>query len=145
MCSVVTGVQTCALPIDTDTVQSQISERVRRIDRFQSRRSQPSPARSPPHDSFLFEAGPDGLICWADGGALGAIVGLSIAEAAFGVEPGVDGIAAGGFRQRAEIVNARMILEGTPADAGEWRFSALPWFEAATGQFRGYRGSARRP
>src|SRR3546814_1385725 len=38
-----------------------------------------------------------------------------------------------------------MILEGTPADAGEWRFSALPWFEPATGQFRGYRGSARRP
>src|SRR3546814_2354664 len=38
-----------------------------------------------------------------------------------------------------------MLLEGTPAEAGEWRFSALPWFDPATGQFRGYRASARRP
>ena len=130
---------------ESDMAPSQISELVRRIDKFQSSRGQQPAARSAPRDSFLFETGPDGIIGWAEGVARGAIVGLSIAEAAFGGEPGVDGIAAGGFRQRAEIVNARMILEGTPADAGEWRFSALPWFEPATGQFRGYRGSARRP
>src|SRR3546814_11517704 len=92
---------------DTDTVQSQISELVRRIDRFQSSRSQPSPARSPPRDSFLFEAGPDGLICWADGLARGPIVRPSIAEAAFGGEPGVDAITAAAFRRRPERATPR--------------------------------------
>lgn len=123
---------------------SQISELVRRIDKYQSTRSQPAADRAP-RAAFLFETGPDGVIHWVDGVTRGAVIGLSIAEAAFGGEPGTDGVAAGAFRQRAEIINARMLLEGAPADAGEWRFSALPWFDPATGQFRGYRASARRP
>lgn len=122
---------------------SQISELVRRIDKFQSTRTQPPPR--PARTGFLFETGPDGLIRWVDGITRGAAIGLSIADAAFGGEPGADGAAAGAFRQRAEIVNARMILEGAASEAGEWRFSAMPWFDPATGQFRGYRGSARRP
>ena len=122
---------------------SQISELVRRIDKYQSSRSKPAPAR--PRTSFLFETGPDGVIRWVDGITRGAAIGLSIAESALGGEPGTDGAAVGAFRQRAEIVNARMILEGAAADAGEWRFSALPWFDPATGQFCGYRGTARRP
>ncbi len=122
---------------------SQISELVRRIDRFQSARARPA-ARSA-STGFLFETGPDGLIRWVEGITRGAAIGLSIADAAFAGEPGADGAAAGAFRQRAEIVNARMMLEGGDSDAGEWRFSALPWFDPATGQFRGYRGSARRP
>ena len=127
---------------------SQISELVRRIDKYQSTRSQPATAAAAPQQqrsAFLFETGPDGVVHWVDGITRGAVIGLSIAEAAFGGEPGTDGVAAGAFRQRAEILNARMMLEGTPSDAGEWRFSALPWFDPATGQFRGYRGSARRP
>jgi His Kinase A (phosphoacceptor) domain. len=135
-----------------DAAPSQISELVRRIDKFQSSRGQPlgpPPAaprlRAKEREGFLFETGPDGVIHWVEGIARGAIVGLSIAEAAFGGEPGVDGVAAGAFRQRAEMINARLILEGGAEEAGEWRFSALPWFEPATGQFRGYRGSARRP
>ncbi|WP_447762724.1 histidine kinase dimerization/phospho-acceptor domain-containing protein [Sphingopyxis panaciterrae] len=128
-----------------DPGSNQISELVRRIDKFQSTRgSQPAVVRTP-RASFLFETGPDGVIHWVDGIARGSAIGLSIAEAAFGGEPGTDGVAAGAFRQRAEMINARMILDGIPADAGEWRFSALPWFDPATGQFRGYRGSARRP
>lgn len=122
---------------------SQISELVRRIDKYQSSRSKPAPAK--PRTSFLFETGPDGVIRWVDGITRGAAIGLSIAESALGGEPGTDGAAVGAFRQRAEIVNARMILEGSAADAGEWRFSALPWFDPATGQFCGYRGTARRP
>lgn len=126
---------------------SQISELVRRIDKYQSTRAKPAAERTTrvPRAAFMFETGPDGVIHWVDGVTRGAVIGLSIGEAAFGGEPGTDGVAAGGFRQRAEILNARMVLEGTPADAGEWRFSALPWFDPATGQFRGYRGSARRP
>lgn len=127
-----------------ESAPSQISELVRRIDKYQSSRGQPTVAR-PPRAAFLFETGPDGVIHWVEGVTRGAVIGLSIADAAFGGEPGTDGVAAGAFRQRAEIINARMILEGTPADAGEWRFSALPWFDPATGQFRGYRASARRP
>ncbi|WP_194952950.1 sensor histidine kinase [Sphingopyxis solisilvae] len=126
---------------------SQISELVRRIDKFQSTRVQPAQTGSDrtPRSAFVFETGADGVVHWVDGITRGAVIGLSIADAAFGGEPGTDGVAAGAFRQRAEILNARMMLEGSVADAGEWRFSALPWFDPATGQFRGYRGSARRP
>lgn len=127
-----------------ESAPSQISELVRRIDKYQSSRGQPAVSRTP-RAAFLFETGPDGVIHWVDGVTRGAVIGLSIAEAAFGGEPGSDGAAAGAFRQRAEIINARMMLEGAPAEAGEWRFSALPWFDPATGQFRGYRASARRP
>ncbi|MCW5646648.1 MAG: HAMP domain-containing histidine kinase [Sphingopyxis sp.] len=130
-----------------ETGSSQISELVRRIDKFQSTRGQPARtgADHTPRSAFVFETGADGVVHWVDGITRGAVIGLSIAEAAFGGEPGIDGISAGAFRQRAEILNARMVLEGNAADAGEWRFSALPWFDPATGQFRGYRGSARRP
>ncbi|KTE17828.1 histidine kinase [Sphingopyxis sp. H115] len=138
------GTVTDEVELVAETGPSQISELVRRIDKYQSSRSQP-PAQRPPRAAFLFETGPDGVIHWVEGVTRGAVIGLSIAEAAFGGEPGTDGVAAGAFRQRAEIINARMILEGTAADAGEWRFSALPWFDPATGQFRGYRASARRP
>lgn len=127
-----------------ETGPSQISELVRRIDKYQATRGEPAAPR-PPRAAFLFETGPDGVIHWAEGVTRGAVIGLSIADAAFGGEPGTDGVAAGAFRQRAEIINARMLLEGMPAEAGEWRFSALPWFDPATGQFRGYRASARRP
>jgi signal transduction histidine kinase len=139
-----TGVTTVAA---NETGGSQISELVRRIDKFQSSRGHPA-TRKPdaaPRTAFLFETGTDGVIRWVEGVARGAVIGLSIAEAAYGGEPGTDGVAAGAFRQRAEILNARMVIEGVPGDAGEWRFSALPWFDPATGQFRGYRGSARRP
>lgn len=175
---------------------SQISELVRRIDKFQSARkdvgpepskqivdlaaisdamnadvrpqmrAEPNPnpkhqpddgeAALPPQpsdaapvggrvDRFRFEAGADGLIYWADCMAPQCIIGLSIAEAAYGNEAGADGISAGAFRQQAEIINARMVLAGPPQVAGEWRFSADPKFDAQTGQFQGYSGLARRP
>ncbi|MBL8651499.1 MAG: sensor histidine kinase, partial [Sphingopyxis sp.] len=135
-------------PAIVEPEPSQISELVRRIDKYQAGRGQPTPAPRPaptPRESFLFETGPDGVIHWVEGIPRGAVIGLSIAEAALGGEPGTDGVAAGAFRQRAEMINARMTLEGAEGDAGEWRFSALPWFDRASGQFRGYRGSARRP
>lgn len=125
---------------------SQISELVRRIGKFQSSRARSSAPSGPSaSEGFSFETGPDGVVHWVEGIVRGAVIGLSIAEAPIGGEPGVDGVAAGAFRQRAEIINARMMLEGRPGEAGEWRFSALPWFDRTTGQFRGYRGTARRP
>lgn len=122
---------------------SQISELVRRIDKY--RAGQALDNAPLVRETFMFETGPDGIIHWVDGIARGCVIGLSIAEAAFGGEPGTDGVAAGAFRQRAEMINARMRIEGDSNSQGEWRFSALPWFDSSSGQFRGYRGSARRP
>lgn len=150
---------------------SQISELVRRIDKFQAARTvaprppkaedmsaieaeilaelkgSASPVRAPKANllQFRFETMADGVICWAEGVAPQAIIGLSIADAALGTEPGTDGVAAGAFRQRAEIDNARMRLGGSAEFSGEWRIAAEPLFDQSTGQFRGYRGIARRP
>ncbi len=98
-----------------------------------------------PQVQFTFEVGDDGLIRDVEGVRRGTIIGLSIAEAAFGDEPGTDAYSAGAFRQRSEIVNARLRLEGDPHIRGEWRFSAIPRFNSATGHFLGYNGRARRP
>lgn len=126
-------------PAETD----QIRELVKRIDNYRSRRSEQ--VVRPQTSNFLFEAGSDGIICWADGIARGAIIGVSLAEPAPGHEPGVDGAAVGAFRRRTEIINARLRLPSADDAAGEWRLSALPWFDGPTGQFRGYRGNVRRP
>ncbi len=98
-----------------------------------------------PHVQFTFDVGEDGLIRDVEGVRRGTIIGLSIAEAAYGEEPGTDAYSAGAFRQRSEIVNARLRLEGDPHIRGDWRFSAIPRFNSATGQFLGYSGRARRP
>src|SRR3546814_6954995 len=87
-CALVMGVQTWALPIPAsaeveepgpavavgqaasesaaDSGSSQISELVRRIDKYQSTRGQPAAPRAP-RAAFLFETGPDGGIHWVDG------------------------------------------------------------------------------
>jgi signal transduction histidine kinase len=43
------------------------------------------------------------------------------------------------------LENARMRLCGAPAIAGDWRINAAPFFEPASGRFKGYRGILRRP
>lgn len=137
-----------ALPVEEEAdrpsaAANQIRELVRRIDNYRARgKDLPKPQ---PSANFLFEAGPDGIVRWADGIARGAVVGISLAEPAVGGEPGVDGSAVGAFRRRAEIISARLQLGGDGPFGGEWRVSALPWFDGPTGQFRGYRGNVRRP
>ncbi len=125
------------------TGNDQIRELVRRIDTFRSRHQrEASPAAS---SSFIFETGADGLIRWAEGIARGAVIGITLAQPAIGDEPGVDGAVAGAFRRRSEIINARLSLGHDAGIARDWRLSAWPCFDRSTGQFRGYRGSARRP
>lgn len=128
---------------ESSTESTQIRDLVRRIDSYRARRRDGGFARQV--QNFLFESGPDGVICWAEGIARGAVIGISLAEPALGLEPGVDGAVAGAFRRRSEIISARLQLAGTGDLDGEWRMSALPWFDPATGQFRGYRGNVRRP
>jgi signal transduction histidine kinase len=94
---------------------------------------------------FRFETGADGVIRWCDAAGRGAIVGLSIADAAPGQAHGVDGQAAGAFRRRAPFRDARLTVTETGKAGGAWCISAVPIFDAATGRFTGYRGTARRP
>src|SRR3546814_14946389 len=57
---------------------------------------------------------------------------------------GPDGHVAGAFRPRTAFRNARFTIEAGSL-AGEWRLSAIPYFNQPTGRFQGYRGKARRP
>jgi signal transduction histidine kinase len=98
-----------------------------------------------PVSEIRFETDELGTIVWAEGVPRGAIVGVSVAEPAFDESPGPDANGAAAFRQRMPIEKARMRLCGSPLIEGEWRMSAAPFFDAATGRFRGYRGIMRRP
>lgn len=127
-----------------DSGADQIRDLVRRIDEYRNK-GVGEPRKPLRISSFTFEAGADGVIRWAEGVPRGAVVGISLAEPAIANEAGVDAAAVGAFRRRTEIVSARLNL-GTGTDlAGDWRLSATPLFDEATGQFRGYRGAARRP
>ena len=127
----------------------EIADLVARIDAFQ--RDRPEPAAPPlipaamPFDGFRFETDAEGTIRWVDGGARAALVGMSLAHSAPQGLAQVDGVAAGGFRERARFADARLVIEGHSAAAGAWRLAAAPVFDPDTGRFTGYRGSARRP
>ncbi|GAO38766.1 putative two-component histidine kinase [Sphingomonas changbaiensis NBRC 104936] len=113
-----------------------------RIDAFRERQLH---AELTEQTEFSFETGADGVIRWCDAAARGAIVGLSIADAAPGQAHGVDGQAAGAFRRRAPFRDARLTVARAGPAGGAWCISGVPSFDAATGRFTGYRGTARRP
>ena len=106
-------------------------------------------------DRFWFETDSAGSIRWVDGVSRTALVGVLLARAevsgasgnpdAVRSASGVDGAVAGAFRQRAAFVDLRLTVAGHSDAAGNWRISAVPVFDRATGRFTGYRGSARRP
>lgn len=131
-----------------DRETAQIRELVARIEAFRrERKNRPVPA--PPVEEaineFRFEAGPDGVINWVEGAPRGPIIGQTIAFSADALSDGVDGHAAGAFRQRAPFRDARLVVAGQGAAAGAWRISAVPFFTESDGRFAGYRGMARRP
>ncbi|MDB5718118.1 MAG: histidine kinase [Sphingomonas bacterium] len=131
-------------------VGEQIRDLMARIEAY--RRSTPLPAAEKPGraeaatcDAFRFETGPDGVILWVEDAPRGPLIGVTIATAAERFDHGVDGHAAGAYRQRAPFRDARLSVAGTGAAAGEWRISAVPFFDPQEGRFTGYRGTARRP
>ncbi|MET0369831.1 MAG: histidine kinase dimerization/phospho-acceptor domain-containing protein, partial [Sphingobium sp.] len=71
-------------------------------------------------------------------------IGLSIGEVAPDGGSGPDGHVAGAFARRSGFQNGRFAIVGGTM-AGEWRMTATPAFDRATGRFQGYRGQARRP
>ncbi len=129
-----------------------IRELVARIEAFQRQRAthplSPLPEsedRNAGVSRFRFEVSREGLIEWVEGVTRGALIGLSVADMAAAGSAGVDGQAAGAFRQRAAIVEARMVVAGDSDAGGDWLISADPLFNADDGRFTGYRGVARRP
>lgn len=132
---------------------AQIRELVNRIEAYRRHRPaqrpfEPRPAPVEAEDRaghFRFETGTDGVMIWIEGAARGPLVGLSIATPADRPDHGVDGYVAGAFRRRAPFRDARLTIPGTGEAAGEWRISAVPFFNAHDGRFTGYRGTARRP
>lgn len=113
-----------------------------RIEAFRERQLHAEPLEQA---EFRFETGADGTIRWCDAQARAAIVGLSIADAALGQAHGVDGQAAGAFRQRAPFRDARLTVARAGPLGGAWCISGVPSFDPASGRFTGYRGTARRP
>jgi signal transduction histidine kinase len=113
-----------------------------RIEAFRERQLHAEQAEQ---TEFRFETGSDGVIRWCDAAGRGAIVGLSIADAAPGQAHGVDGQASGAFRRRAPFRDARLTVARSGQAGGAWCISGVPIFDPATGRFTGYRGTARRP
>lgn len=96
-------------------------------------------------EEIRFETNDAGTIVWVEGAPRGAIVGISIDEAAFDNGPGPDAFGAAAFRQRMAMNGARMRLRGASIVEGEWRMTAAPFFDPDSGRFRGFRGIMRRP
>lgn len=131
----------------------EISELVARIDAFQrGERTMPAARQAelfdlsaPRSRHFRFESDADGTIRWVEGTERGPLIGLTLARPAPLGQAGVDGAVAGAFRRRAAFADSRLVVTGTSAAAGQWRITATPAFDTASGRFTGHRGSARRP
>lgn len=94
---------------------------------------------------FRFETDAKGVIRWVEGVNRAPLIGLGLQAQTMAEGSRIDAAAAGAFRHRADIANARMRIEGNSDAAGDWLISAVPAFDRATGRFAGYRGTARRP
>lgn len=149
----------------TDT-ESQIGQIVARIERFTETRQHrrdgavasdvgqeaPAAVAAQPVEAdpraalirrFTFETDIAGVFQRIAGAPRGAAVGLSIGTPASDSRHGADGRALGAFRRRAAFDDARFSI-GEGLLAGQWRVSATPRFDPASGRFLNYAGSARR-
>jgi len=147
-----------AMPMSNS--ESQIRELLSRIETFRTRHPQTSPSEGVATEpaqtgdpaepvasvsGFRFETGVDGVISWVQGAPRGPLIGETIAVAAHQTDHGVDGHAAGAYRSRTPFRDARLTIAGHGPASGEWRISAVPFFDQKDGRFSGYRGTARRP
>lgn len=125
-----------------------IADVVARIDAYQrdaGDRPRRAVARPGSVASFRFETDARGVLCRVEGVERGPLIGLSLTHVgAIGLAQ-LDGAAAGAFRRRAAFASARLSVGGSSDAAGDWRISGVPLFDAGSGRFTGYRGSARRP
>ncbi len=149
-------VEDLAGPLPEPSGDDQIRNLLSRLETFRSRYPQAGGAEdgeavadpvlpSGRVENFRFETGVDGVICWVQGVPRGPVIGETIAVAAHQTDHGVDGHAAGAYRSRTPFRDARLTIAGQGPAAGEWRISAVPFFDPKDGRFSGYRGTARRP
>lgn len=141
-------------PTEQEGERSQIRQLVERIERFTSTgrlRAIGTPAETDQRASeqavlrtFPFETDAEGTLIWVGDASRPALVGLSIAQIALPGETGPDGHVAGAFTRRSSFQHGRFFI-GEGLYEGEWRLSAVPFFDPASGRFQGYRGQARRP
>lgn len=94
--------------------------------------------------TFPFETDAEGTLIWVGEASRTALIGLSIAQIGLPGETGPDGHVAGAFARRSSFQHGRLYI-GEGLYEGEWRLSAVPFFDPASGRFQGYRGQARRP
>ncbi|MGD9810660.1 MAG: sensor histidine kinase [Sphingobium sp.] len=136
--------------------RSQIRELVDKIERFTSAHRardfgvvDADAATAPMADpatlrTFPFETDAEGAFVWVGEASRTALIGISISNPALPGETGPDGHVAGAFARRSSFQHGRLFI-GEGLYAGEWRLSAVPFFDPASGRFQGYRGQARRP
>jgi two-component system OmpR family sensor kinase len=138
-----------------------IGELVRRIETFRQARDT-SVRRSPPdeaprlplgeadgHDRKLLQAldfatDPGGRIVWAAAAAAPMAVGLMLNSSAPDAPARAGETTLAAMRSHLPVHDGRLVIEGAPALAGEWRVDAAPLFLEG-GAFAGYRGRLRRP
>ncbi|MBN8807453.1 MAG: HAMP domain-containing histidine kinase [Sphingomonas sp.] len=123
-----------------------IADLVARIDAYQRDhgdldRGPSALAAAQPIGHFCFETDERGMIRWVDGAPREPLIGVVLG----GIGARTDGVVAGAFRHRASFADARLVVPGVSAAAGDWQISATPGFDPANGRFTGYRGVARRP
>jgi hypothetical protein len=128
-------------PLDSFAKQHDVTEEFLQPDKM----GEQATDTATPVTEIRFETDDMGTVAWVEGAPRGAVVGVGIAEPAFDDGPGPDAYGASAFRQRMPLENARMRLSGAPIVEGDWRINAAPFFDSASGRFRGYRGIFRRP
>ncbi|AUW59082.1 sensor histidine kinase [Sphingobium sp. SCG-1] len=128
--------------------KSQIRALVDRIEQFtssqRSKSAEPIAATVEAVRAFAFETDATGTVVWIDKGPRPALIGLCIAAPALSGGSGPDAHVSGAFAKRGGFQNGRFTIVGGELD-GEWRLSAIPFFDPQSGRFQGYRGQARRP
>lgn len=128
-----------------------IADLLRRIETFRRTRhgeAMPLAPRLPLDDgapapggaggSCDFSTDASGRVDWADAGCASLLTGLLIAA-----EGRVDAATLRAMRGHQPVRGGRLIVEGAPAVAGNWRLDAAPRF-ARNGAFAGYVGRLRR-
>lgn len=129
-------------------LKSPIRQLVDRIEQFTSthkaRPVESSAAAGDTIRSFAFETDARGVLIWVDQGPRAALIGLGIGAPALTGGSGPDAHVSGAFAKRGSFQNGRFTITGGALD-GEWRLSAVPFFDMQSGRFQGYRGQARRP
>lgn len=129
----------------SDAGLTRIADLVARIEAYRQTRQAPPPAPLPDQlEEFAFESDAAAVIRWVDAADRAALIGVSLVALADGAGPGVDAGAMGAVRRRSAFRDARLTIASDTPAGGEWRISATPAFDDATGRLIGYSGIARR-